>query len=116
MHKRNGLNDSELRRVVRSSVTSQMPAFMVERVMSRVREREQKRLRTEGRMLYFGIAAAIVVMLSVGIYALIRMRQSPLMLSPLEQSLFTSFAIGIALYKLHGLLRRRLGLDNNEAD
>lgn len=76
MDNRKTISDSELRRVVQARKQPYEPAFMTEKIMREVRREQERMLRRERRLFFAPVVVAIVALIALGVYMMVRSSQT----------------------------------------
>ena len=108
MDQRKTISDSELRRVVQSRKQPFEPAFMTEKIMREVRREQERMLRRERRLFFAPVVVAIVALIALGVYMMVRSSQA--VVTPRDE-MASMLLVGLyLLYELQRWLCKKWGI------
>ena len=108
MDNRKTISDSELRRVVQAQKQPCEPAFMTEKIMREVRREQERMLRRERRLFFAPVVVAIVALIALGVYMMVRSSQT--VITPRDEMASMLLVGFYMLYELQRWLCRKWGI------
>lgn len=108
MDNRKTISDSELRRVVQAQKQPYEPAFMTEKIMREVRREQERMLRRERRLFFAPVVVAIVALIALGVYMMVRSSQT--VITPHDEMGIMLLGVCYLLYELQRWLCKKWGI------